>query len=782
MLVDQNRQTTAIWNIFFHIYIDNESYDLLIDQCRKLVGMSESLQQWNISPYGRMLKMSTAYTLTEIRRYWSLYVSMADISPSRVKSIREAFREQYKPTKNNEGSTFMSMARSSGPLLEKAMLVHEIYSGYHKFWQTGVTFSNPKEISAARHINPTFAYSLAGEGCNVHYNTDPLVPFHLAALLGNTQTSIKADDLVKAAKAEFNDWCSAFQSAISPNSPTTPTIRFFLGDALAACRVLAAFSKTAILKSNVPVAQWRTQVIELNEEEYKHCGAPAIFNIIDSSNLVDYIGLLNILTAAVPLLPSLSRPSALYTESLLFLGQNATKEFTEQLHADITTISLLLGICPVDYLSGFTSRSNTHELMMHMYVNKESSQFHQVTTWRSTTAGDAVIVRSGQTPLPIFDPYQLGTLLYDIYHHIFKVEDSAHFRKYQNENLLKAMAGSNILHDIREGFVLFLKLIREKLEISGDRWEEVMERFINLNEWDLSMPMNSINYQDMCAHLYRHGLYTYRIYSLRLPKVGRFRNWDIIPPVVRIVLTVPRENLSAAESALNSAGTPLLQCDIRGNCTHNLFTAIHVAFGKAIQTGTNGNQRVEFREDLEGRRGSSPLVVSFTAPSHLLAGIEPPENLNVSLMVRSTPSTSTLIPKLGLFLTVFSTKLMDESLVHVLPEPQLPKETMRRPSPPTPANSSLLAKLGTLGAVAVDMDQECEFVASLTSRISLESDDAKKKFGAGATPLVKQVSPCVMRISIGSLDQDVLFPFPVIGSQNKLRLARKSSYIEVRHN
>ena len=44
-----------------------------------------------------------------------------------------------------------------------------------------------------------------------------------------------------------------------------------------------------------------------------------------------------------------------------------------------------------------------------------------------------------------------------------------------------------------------------------------------------------------------------------------------------------------------------------------------------LQMGTNGNHHVVFREDLEGRRGSSPLLASFTAPSHLLASIEPPE-------------------------------------------------------------------------------------------------------------------------------------------------------------
>jgi hypothetical protein len=46
------------------------------------------------------------------------------------------------------------------------------------------------------------------------------------------------------------------------------------------------------------------------------------------------------------------------------------QEFAERLHADTATISLLC-LCSVDYLSGFNTRSNTHELMMSTLLKLE---------------------------------------------------------------------------------------------------------------------------------------------------------------------------------------------------------------------------------------------------------------------------------------------------------------------------------------------------------------------------------------------------------------------------
>lgn len=772
MVADNQPHMTIIWNIFFHMYLDEDSHSVLVAQCRKLMELSESLQRWNVSPYGSLLRMCTEYTLAELRRHWALYVDMHNLPADRLKALHDAFSKQFKRTTGQYKST-LSTARSSGPLIMQAARVTS--SQFTKYWSTGTTFGNPKQITAAKLLNPTFVYSLAGEGCSVHYGTDPIAPFHLAALFGNAKISVSVANVVEAAKTEFNHWCSAFHLSLSSGS--VPIIRFFLGEATAVSRALRGFSETKTLNLGVPIAQWKTQLIQLAKDEYISGGAPASFNVIETSNLDDHIGLLNVLVAVVPLLSTSAQSNVLYTESLLVRGQDATKEFAERLYADITTIGLLVGLCPIDYISSFTSRSNTHELLLLQQRKGHTTQFHQVTTWKSPASGDVVSQNADDHPALIVDPHQLGTFLYDMYHQLFEHEDAIRFAELHQGNMGQAISASNIIHYIRESFALFLKLIRDKLCLSDERWLETMDRFFDLDDADKSMPMDANNYHDLCAQLHRHGVYTVRMYPGILPRIGRFSAWESIPVLTRIILVVPRSKISTIQSSMEKVGTPLLQCDIKGSWSHNIFSAVHVAFGKVIPTGTKSHPRVIFEEDLEGWRGSSSLVVSFTLPSRLLTDIEPPENFRVGFGVRSTTGTVVLVPILGLSLIIFSANLMDQSHVHVLPEQPLP--TRKRPNAPLVPSIPPPTHIGRPHETVVDFDEECELVTTLTRRVSVENEKVKVLFASGAIPHVSQVSPCVMRVAIGASTQDIRYPFPIIGSQNRLRLARTSLYIEV---
>ena len=77
-------------------------------------------------------------------------------------------------------------------------------------------------------------------------------------------------------------------------------------------------------------------------------------------------------------------------------------------------------------------------------------------------------------------------------------------------------------------------------------------------------------------------------------------------------------------------------------------------------------------------------------------------------------------------------------------------------------------------------NEQCVLVSALTARVDLEDDEVIRDFGAGAMPEVEQASPCTMRLTVTGHVQTVVFPFPITGSQKKVRLARKSRYIEVR--
>ncbi|KZP26299.1 hypothetical protein FIBSPDRAFT_819685 [Athelia psychrophila] len=775
LLTDKQPQAT-IWNMFFHIYLDTASHSALIKQCKKLLQISDSTEKWAASPYSTLIKFCTDYTLAELRRHWLLYTDMQELPRQQAKSIRDAFTtEMKKISKRIAGGDSPSSARSAGPLMMEAMRIAS--DQLKKYWKTGTTLSDPKQIAGATMLNPTFVYSLGGEGFSVHYGTDPLIPFHHAHVFGNSKGTVTVSDMVNSSKKAFNGWCAKFIASISSTTSPTPVIRIFLGEATAVCRVLRAHAETRALKSSVPVAQWRVQLIQLNKDTYSPGGAPSKFNVIDTSNLDNYMGLLNVLTVTVPLLSS--RSSVLYTESLRPLAKDATKEFRDRLYADITTMALMLDLCPVDYLSGFTSRSNSHELLVYTMA-KTTGQFHQVTTWKSPLSGDPMAMRDGAdiSPPPTFDPHQLGTLLYDVYHLLFEQEDSRHFFRLNEKHIGQALSTANVIQHMRASFALLLNLIRERLQINPESWLAIMDRFFSVADADHSLAMDTLNVHDLCAQLYHHGVYKSRDYDYRPPKIGRFIGWTTVTPLVRLILTVPREALQVLHDHAETVPTPLLQCDVQGKNMMNIFTAIHIAFGRVIPMGTKARPWVVFEEDPKGFHGSSSLLVSFIMPTRLLTDFEPAENLNVNFGLRSIPGpvTTLLAPILGMSLTLFSAKLMDYSLVQVLPEEPLssiPTTLQKGSSSPEPT------QIGASRAIYIDLDEECELVDALTSRISVENQEARRLFAGGATPQIQQLSGCVLQVTLGDFNQRIVYPFPVIGSQHKLRVARKSQYIEV---
>ncbi len=60
MVADDKSPSTVIWNIFFHLKLDDKSHTTLVEQCKKLIDLSDSMQSWRSSPYGHYIKMCTA--------------------------------------------------------------------------------------------------------------------------------------------------------------------------------------------------------------------------------------------------------------------------------------------------------------------------------------------------------------------------------------------------------------------------------------------------------------------------------------------------------------------------------------------------------------------------------------------------------------------------------------------------------------------------------------------------------------------------------------------------
>jgi hypothetical protein len=215
---------------------------------------------------------------------------------------------------------------------------------------------------------------------------------------------------------------------------------------------------------------------------------------------------------------------------------------------------------------------------------------------------------------------------------------------------------------------------------------------------------------------------------------------------------------------------------------------VHAAFGRAVSVGTKDKPQVVFEEDLKGWKGKSPLVLSFTAQSDLLTELEPPSNLSIAFGVLNTPAACmTLIKVLGISLKIFSAKLLDSNLVYILPESPLPAKRLRAgtraaPTSSTLAPPSISEQIGKADRAVLDFDEDCEHVSTLAIRVNITDEASLKLFsaeGSKVMPEIEQVSACVVKIALGGRAQRVVFPFPVVGSQHRLRLARKSRYIEV---
>ncbi|OSX63103.1 hypothetical protein POSPLADRAFT_1181158 [Postia placenta MAD-698-R-SB12] len=778
LVIDQQSYTNTVWNIFYHLYLDDASHQALLAQCRKLVALADTAQRWRDSPYGRIIRFCSDYSRNELQRHWSLYADMHELPEARKRAIREAFSRVAEFNLSTKGVA--GAARSAGPLTH--LIQEPSISLFSHYWKTGTTIFDSPAIAQATLINPTFVYSLAGEGGHAYHRTEPLAGFHLAAVAGNSERTVTMMDIVEGAKAEFSDWCTAFISHLASSSSRVPIIRLVVGDAMAVCSYLERHGNLETIRSTTPVAQWKTQPMAFNKE-YASEGFPDRFNVIDTSNLVDHIDLLNVLIIALPLLEPPPRPSVLYTESLLFEGLNPTKDFARRLRANLTVMSLLLGVTPIDYVSGFSSRSNTHDLMLHAAVGTDAAQFHQVTTWKTPLTGDPYAYRCGGAALPpVFDHIQLGTFLYDLYHALFEKEDVFYLLGLKEKRRAKALAHSDIIHINRETYVLFLKLVKGRLCISREVWNRVMLRFWDLFEADQTLVMDKVYGQEFVTQLHLHHVVTLPFLSFPPQKLGRFAGWASVPTLVRVILIVPRERLSKLSDIAQDNLTPPLQCDILGPEKINSFASVHAAFGHAYTAGTRESPRVSFEQDPEEWNGTSPLIVSFILAARYLE-FQPHHLQRVALSIPNfSGSARVTIAGHGESLCIHSADLTDESSVLLVPERHSPPD---QPSSPISSSSSPSVvhgdrtEIGTSGRAVVALDEQCELVTTMTCTVSIENEVVQWKLGEGAQPSIVQISPCTMKLTLCGRVQYVTYPFPVIGSQNRLRPARKSRYIEV---
>ena len=772
-MVADGESSLVIWSIFYHFFLDDASLGFLLTQCRKLVQISNDMQTWNASKYGGFLRFCTDHSLAEIRRHWALYLGM-ETMPAREKTLlKDNFISGMRAVKSKSFVPIHSAVNAAGPLASEIFKLAPKH--FKEFWSTGVTVGISAQSKPCPHLNPTFVYSASGTKFNVHYGTDPINSFHLAPIFTSIKdaqrpSTIGINDLVEGTRQQFFSLCSALKSRLSRESSANLTIHFFVGDALAFCRALHYCGDRNTTETGIYTCAWSGSQIDFNVQDYSQGNtrrAPLTFNVIDTSNLTDHLGLINILLLTVPLLQQ-SSASTIYTNTLLNTD-TSDSGLVSKTYADIPTLALFLGVAPSSNLSLFTTHSDKHGMLF-------SGQFPQSISWKfsfSAIPGTAHDIQISNTVVRlVYDTRKLAGFLFSVYRNIFAAENGMELLK--NPSLREQ---SN--HYTRNSFAALLGFVKAK---APSDWDQIIHSFIDVIESDASIQMWLHHYQDLLCQLHLCNLFTADtlrptfLEMLRSPQ-DRFRGWKDVPPVVCVVLKVPRRNIKILEDMNpEEIRTPSLECHSSGPNFENVHSSLQFVFGDIERSVSKGESVVKILEDCKGWEGCSDLIVTFYMPSWILLGHE---LKSVRIGLHFHPFAPPLLrAKIGLLLKIYSTTLMDTEYLQLVRErPGNVGELDRLraiTSVPTSTNKNATEVWTTVG-----FDKSGEKASTLTMRHVITAPNARKSLSNLASVTTKPVSDSVLEVAFDGYKHLFTYPFPVRGSQSKTRIARKSFYIEV---
>jgi hypothetical protein len=762
-LLKDGHPVDTVFDIFYHFMLNKTALDILVRQSQRLCDASATVEDWSRSPYGAFLMVCTEHTLGEMRRFWQLYASFAALGKASLQRLQEQ-RKACTRSVLESARQNVSASRSAG------MLWHEAADDgnklYQRYWKTGTTFSSEKDIAAATHLNPTFAYCSTHDSFSPHRGTFPGQAFHLTpAYVPATGPggAPATKDAVALIRGQFQAWSTSFKGAVSSGGGSL-IIRFCVCEVLAFCRALE-YRHDEFKAHSTPlfVSPNSSQLLELRPMN----GTPKSFDVIDTSNLTDHVGLVNILLATTSLLKP-ERFSTIYTEAMLSQGNNAVSSFLSRLYGDVPAMSLLLGLVPRALLTGLTTQSNVHELLANSVFN--SGQYHERVAWCRPTSGDGSIDCEVGVAM---EAKQLGRLLFHVYDQILLNEKLPDMR-----TSLQTSPGSHELipHYTRATVARLAQTVIKRVSLVEGNWDNALLVFLAAVEQDRVRIVGLNYYQDLCMHLHLNGVYSTEFLTTRWRSeapdgdMSIFAGWASVPPVVSLVLVVPRQRLDffIAHANDSSIGLEVRLATGRGD---NRFSTIQAVPGRLV---LSSSQPVTLRVE-EERRGiehAESLIVAAQVPAWVLT-MSP---IAVGLTLRHTPIAAHFVSKLGPNLELFAAGLMNKTFVHVVPE--YLGTGPRQEAQPAPAY--LRTSTGPSATRVNAQLDESLALSSMTSRVDLNRQGFVTAVPSSVEISAAQTSPCSMDLRVQDKHIQVVFPYPVSGDNHKLRIARKSLYVEVR--
>lgn len=738
--------------------------------------------------------MVNSDTLTVVREYWLKYANYVDPAgalANRFKTQSKEFHETSPIDFKVEG--FQALGRSFGPQFNRSTKVTEHYANH--FWLSG-TVENQKH---AGQCNPLTVYSsTAGDRFAIHFRTNPLAGFHLAASLTKlapdspffSRETVPQKNVLYTAKAQFQAWCKSFQdlaqSSVEDNVNAKLRIRFFVGDAINFCHVLNQHRSKDEVARDLYSRPWSTTQLRLDGKGYipnTHDQAPLSFNVIDTSNLADEVGFVNVLVAAIPLLEQ-SPAAVLYTETINTLpyGRDQFSDLLSQLLCTEVAgnMSALLGVVPAPYITGV----QTHSIDV-AFINENTVVFNRI-NWKIATSIDPDINLQVISKMS-FEPDILADFLYDVYLQMFIQESHEYYNQVASSKIAIIVPEP---HYTRRSFAALLAFLKPRLNIDFERLMSALGGKIGQ---DNNLRVGYQNQEDLYLQLHLLGVYstfpfdceTYPDFVTYGPHndLGILKREDP-PNVVCLVVTIPRSKLALIYEKCVDARRRvnlIFQIDIlrkSDDDKHNTFSSVQPVFGTLVSAA--GGETCDIEADAAGWFGEADLHLAAYVPTYLLLRWHPDDILVAVRIFQEMSASEVFREPLGVrhmlatHMEVFRVPLLSPEYIHVVEN--LPG--LSRSNPPSiaiePEKYAFSDESVEITYVLFVPDDQ-----TFTTRITLKGKVEQAALIRAQIVQFHLISPCTVAVCFGKHKYTCSFPFPVSGNATRLRLARKSGWVEV---
>ncbi|KAK6341526.1 hypothetical protein TWF696_008598 [Orbilia brochopaga] len=702
-MISKKEDQDTIWSIYYDMFYSVNCSLALKKHVEELLDWSKDSESWMKSEVGSFLQIGSIRTFEAVREVWKAWAQLL-VNRLRRTILSQHFRKSLQVTREDwHGKPHtLGAVRSGGPLSPKIMAACS--KCFDHYWKTGVTENISTEDFTA---NPTFSISKFGWTFIVYYGTNPLAGFHLATAFAPFEAGAKTPPdltesftpLVEAAKQEFNLWCQAFR-VIQQNEKCR--VCFFVDDPLDLCgnlleRLLRL--KRPLEPESVPIDP--ITLTRLCEADFTLKGyyfsIACRYNVIDVSDLIDHLGVYNVLLSIAPLVHR-DFTSCVYIETLQvdqFNPRRGEKALYELFGVDPTFIFLVLGIAPADYVSGLTGQSHTSEDLLSKVTSKDP--VHGRLTWKKLVAfnpqgaDDFDLSKPSETKFT-YDISTMAAVLLKVYNKMFETEDISFLLEGS-----KATRNNEITqHNTRATFSLFLNRLRNITSPAVD-WHPFMTTFMGLLALDEGPGIRFWYRQEqyIMNHIFgaqwfdpvpQEPLAAVQSFIELSGNTGDLEEYcpdlktfdndiDFEPPIVCLSVAVPLERFyDLLYGDVEGCEAPPLRITLHATAAHMMeyFGSVRQHFGKLLpHKGTRQEGILDiqegpliFVEDLDRWWGKGDVIFSCLVPTWWLLYT----SCEIYLEIVTMPATMKYMDEYGFNMRIFETNIYDEERVRVTTE------------------------------------------------------------------------------------------------------------------